>query len=94
MKRSPDALANPNGTPEDDMTSLSSSKAPSEALWNRFGSDLELILGPFWEPKSIIKASAMTFDGVYTQSQFLNDIIGVLNDFGFGLGFEIAPKLI
>ena len=40
--------------------------------------------------KSIIEASSMTFDGIYTQSQFLNDVISVLNDFGFGFGFEIG----
>ena len=70
--------------------SLSSSRLPSKALWNHDGSDLGPILEAFWVLKSMIQASSIAFEIVYTQSQFLNDVISVLNGFCFREGFEIS----
>ena len=51
-------------------------------------------MGPFWKPRSIIKASSIAFDVVYTQSRILNDVISVLNGFCFRGGFEIEQNFI
>ena len=73
---------------------LSSLKAFPQAPSNQFGSDLERILWPFWEPKSIIEASWMAFEVVYMWSWILNDVIGVLSVFWVRGRFELKQKFI
>ena len=64
----------------------------SNTLWNRFLTNFWLIFRSFFVPKSMPKASLLTFDVVYTQSLISNTPHSVLKDFHFRASFKIQEK--